>query len=62
MLPVARPPTDEEADMSNSMKDLQERLKVSAYYLTDPKKAGGNKYNECYHQKRRREHAEEILD
>lgn len=42
MLPVAREPTDEESEMSIAMKALQDRLKASAYYLTEPKKTGGN--------------------
>ena len=48
MLPVAREPTDEESEMSIAMKALQDRLKASAYYLTEPKKTGGNeKLNIC---------------
>ncbi|KAG0296309.1 hypothetical protein BGZ98_001022 [Dissophora globulifera] len=51
IVPVARPPTDEEGSMFIAMKDLQETLYAGPYYLTEPKTPGAIvRYTDRYHQ------------
>ncbi|KAF9438633.1 hypothetical protein BGZ76_006378 [Entomortierella beljakovae] len=50
VLPVARPPSDDESIMYIAMKSLHDTLYTSPYYLTEPKKPGAIvRYTDRYH-------------